>query len=252
DVAAMGARPSHCLVNLGVRAGLSDRFLERLYDGLKRAVRDASMDLVGGNVTGTDKLAITVTVVGELTGPALRRDQARVNDEIFVTGTLGDAALGWRILDGSLTAANHRDRTWLVSRCLKPSPRISTGQRLARLKPTPAAIDVSDGLAQDLGHILEKSELGADVEVDSLPLSPAYRSVAGNDRTLALTGGEDYELIFTIRPGFDEAALSERLGVSVGRIGKIVARRGLRILRAGKRARTAQARLRGWDQLREL
>jgi len=251
DIAAMGARPSHCVVNLAVRRGLSTSFIERLYDGLKRTARDASMDLVGGNVTGADNLAITVTVVGELRGPALRRDQARVNDEIFVTGTFGDAALGWRILEGTLTVANHRSRSWLVSRCLQPSPRISAGQVLARLKPTPAAIDVSDGLAQDLGHILERSKLGAEVEVDSIPLSPAYRSIAGDDRALALTGGEDYELIFTIRPGFDEAALSKRLGVSVGRIGRIVARRGLRILREGKPARRAQARLRGWDQLRD-
>jgi thiamine-monophosphate kinase len=252
DIAAMGATPTHCVVNLAVRAGLSDKFLERLYDGLKGAVSDSSMDLVGGNITGADQLAITITVIGELRGQALRRGNARANDEIFVTGTLGDAALGWRILDGKLALAKGKNRNWLIARYLRPSPRIRPGQLLAQIKPAAAAIDVSDGLAQDLGHVLEKSNVGAEIEIDAIPVSRAYCSVSGPNRDLALTGGEDYELLFTIRPGCSQAALSKRLGLSVRRIGRITRRRGLRILHDGKPARIAADSLRGWDQLGDL
>jgi len=252
DIAAMGATPRHCVVNLALRSGLSHKFLDRLYAGLKRAVSDSSMDLVGGNITGADQLAITLAVVGELRGQALRRDNARVNDEIFVTGTLGDAALGWRILDGKLALAIGKNRDWLIARYLRPSPRIRPGQLLAQIKGAAAAIDVSDGLAQDLGHVLERSNVGGEIEIESIPVSPAYCSVSGPQRHLALTGGEDYELLFTIRPGFSETALSKRLGVAVHRIGQIKRRRGLRILHDGQPARIPAESLRGWDQLCDL
>ena len=243
DVAAMGGLPTACVVNLGVRRALGAAFFDRLYGGLRARAKTAGVDIVGGNITRADRLSITVAVVGELPDAALGRDAARVGDEIFVTGTLGDAAAGWRILDGQLEARGAA-RRYLIDRFLSPTARLAAGARLARMRPAPAAIDVSDGLLQDLGHICERSRVGATVDPGALPLSPAYRAVMGTDRSLALGGGEDYELLFCLRPGHDLRALSRTLGVRVTRIGLITRGRGVRV--AGLRGPVRV----GFDQLK--
>jgi thiamine-monophosphate kinase len=253
DIAAMGGVPTSCVVNLAVRPGLGVRFFDRLYAGLADAAEDAGTDIVGGNVTSAEAFSITIALMGETSPSVLRRDSARPGDEIFVTGTLGDAALGWRILAGKLTARGASRkflREFLTDRFLQPSARLSVGQRLARIKPTPAAIDISDGLWQDLGHVLERSGVGAEIEADTIPLSPAYREMMGKDLEFALGGGEDYELLFCLRPGNSEAALARRLGVPIHRIGKIVP--GHRtILNGGvKPGGIAVPRSAGWDQLK--
>ena len=104
DIAAMGGRPTACVVNLGVREGIASRTLERIYSGLRAAAREASTDIVGGNITRARELSITIALIGEAGRRAMRRDTARPGDEIFVTGMLGDAALGWRLLAGKLKA----------------------------------------------------------------------------------------------------------------------------------------------------
>jgi thiamine-monophosphate kinase len=260
DIAAMGGVPTACVVNLAIRPGLGARFFDRLYTGLGRAAEAAGVDVVGGNVTAADALAITIALLGE-TGPlVLRRDAARPGDEIFVTGTVGDAALGWRILAGKLPARGVT-RKFLIDRFLNPVPRLAAGQRLARIIPLPAArkpasakqnaaIDISDGLWQDLGHVLERSRVGAEIEADAIPLSHAYRAVKGDDLELALGGGEDYELLFCLPPGHSPAVLTRRLGVPVHRIGKIVRGRGATLLGANAALIRAAARTGGWDQLR--
>src|SRR5215469_12550614 len=243
DVAAMGGVPTACLINLAIRPGLTRRFFDRLYVGLRRAARAAAVDIVGGNINSARQMAITVALLGDAPARPLRRDSARAGDEIFVTGTLGDAALGWRILAGKRrgrSASRHR----LVSRYLAPTARLSAGRHLAALRPVPAAIDISDGLLQDLGHLLERSGVGAEVDAGSIPVSGAYREVAGPDLSLALGGGEDYELLFCIRPGHSQAKLARWLRVPTHRIGAIVRRPGLH-LRGATRPRVG-----GWDQLR--
>ena len=245
DIAAMGGRPTACVVNLGVREGITSRILERIYSGLREAAREASTDIVGGNITRARELSITIALIGEAGSGVMRRDAARVGDEIFVTGTLGDAALGWRILAGKLKAKKNRAAAkYPVERFLSPHAQLYAGQRLAMLRPTPAAIDVSDGLMQDLGHILERSGVGAEIDASRIPVSPAYRALMGDDLQLALTGGEDYELIFCVTAGHSESELSRRLRVGVHRIGKIV--RGKRLNVIGASAPIVA----GWDQLR--
>jgi thiamine-monophosphate kinase len=245
DIAAMGGRPTACVVNLGVSENIASRTLERIYSGLRDAAREASTDIVGGNITRARELSITIALIGEAGSGVMRRDAARVGDEIFVTGTLGDAAIGWRILAGKLKAKKNRTATkYLVERFLSPHARLYAGQRLATLRPTPAAIDVSDGLMRDLGHILEGSGVGAEIDASRIPVSPAYRALMGDDLEHALTGGEDYELIFCVKRGHSESELSRRLGVSVHRIGKIV--RGKRLNVIGASAPIVA----GWDQLR--
>ncbi len=249
DIAAMGGVPSACVVNLAVRPGLGGRFFDRLYAGLADAARAAGVDIVGGNVTSADALAITIALVGDAQRSALRRDAARVGDEIFVTGTVGDATIGWQILAGKLFARGS-SRKFLIDRFLRPTARLTAGQKLTRIDPLPAAIDISDGLWQDLGHVLERSGVGAEIEATAIPLSPAYRAVVGDDLEFALSGGEDYEILFCLRPGHTEAALSRRLGVPARRIGKIVSGRRARLIGRTDRGKLGAPRLGGWDQLR--
>ena len=246
DIAAMGGgRPTACVVNLGVREGITSRTLERIYSGLRDAAREASTDIVGGNITRARELSITIALMGEAGSGVMRRDAARVGDEIFVTGTLGDAALGWRILAGKLKAKKNRAATkYLVERFLSPHAQLYAGQRLAMVRLTPAAIDVSDGFMQDLGHILERSGVGAEIDASRIPVSPAYSALMGDDLRHALTGGEDYELIFCLKRGHSEVELSRRLRVGVRRIGKIVRGRALKVIGASAPI------VAGWDQLR--
>jgi thiamine-monophosphate kinase len=244
DIAAMGGRPTACVVNLAVRDGVATSTLDRIYAGLRKAAREADTDIVGGNITRSRELSITIAVLGEIGRDAMRRDTARSGDEIFVTGTLGDAAIGWRILAGKLKAPKNRSATkYVVERFLSPRARLYAGQWLAAIRPTPASIDISDGLMQDLGHILERSGVGAEIDASRIPVSPAYRASMGDDLSHALTGGEDYELIFCVKPGHSEAALSRRLSIGVRRIGTIV--RGRRLKLIGASAPIAA----GWDQL---
>jgi thiamine-monophosphate kinase len=243
DVAAMGGVPIACVVNLAVRPDLSVKFLDRVYAGLADEARRAAVDIVGGNVTNARQLSITIALLGDAPARPLRRDAARVGDEIFVTGTLGDAGGGWRIFAGHRRARGAA-RRYLIGRYLAPVARLDAGRRLAKIRPSAAAIDVSDGLWQDLSHILERSEVGAEIDPGAIPVSRAYRDVMGDDRSLALGGGEDYELLFCLRPGVSPASLSRRLGIRVSRVGKIVRGSSARMTGGGA------PQIAGWDQLK--
>jgi thiamine-monophosphate kinase len=243
DIAAMGGSPTACVVNLAIGAGITAGFLDRLYAGLAVEARRAGVDIVGGNITSARQLSITIALLGDAPARPLRRDAARVGDEIFVTGTLGDAGAGWRILAGHLRARG-AVRRHLVRRYLAPTARLSAGRRLAKIRPVAAAIDVSDGLWQDLSHILERSGVGAEIDPAAIPVSRAYRDVMAEDRSLALGGGEDYELLFCLRPGYSPARLSRMLGIRVARIGRIV--RGSSATMVGGGA----PGIAGWDQLK--
>ncbi|HVN63669.1 MAG TPA: thiamine-phosphate kinase [Candidatus Binataceae bacterium] len=246
DIAAMGGRPAACVVNLALPKRTSLAEIEGLYTGLRRAARMAGVDIVGGNITRASELSITIALIGYLEGRAMRRDTARPGDEVFVTGTIGDAAIGWRILAGKFRTLAPFSRKHLVERYVRPAARLLAGERLAGFSKTPTAIDISDGLLQDLGHILEQSRVGADISPAAIPLSTAYRKAIGDDLSLALFGGEDYELLFCLPPGHTEAELSRRLQIPVHRIGKIV--RGRRLTLDGKVA----PRMAGWDHFRRF
>jgi thiamine-monophosphate kinase len=249
DIAAMGGVPTACVVNLAVRPGLGVVFFDQLYAGLSKGAAAAGVDIIGGNVTRGSELAVTITVLGEVRGSILRRDSARVGDAIYVSGTVGDAAVGLQILSGKLQARGAA-RRFLVGRFLRPTARLEAGRKLAQLRPAPAAIDLSDGLWQDLGHILERSGVGAEIDPDAIPLSPAYRKLVGDIPAEALRGGDDYELLFCTRAHLSELALSRRLGVPVHRIGRIVRGSGAVLVGDGSNERNGRSDFTGWDQLR--
>jgi thiamine-monophosphate kinase len=247
DIAAMGGSPTICVINLAIRPGLDTRFFDQLYRGLGHAAAAAGVSVVGGNITRASELALTIALLGEVETQPLRRDSARPGDKIYVTGTVGDAALGLRILQNKIRPTG-RAREYLVKRFLRPIAQVDAGRKLARIKPPPATIDVSDGLWQDLGHVLERSDVGAKVDSGSLPLSSAYRQVYGDSCDLALSGGDDYELIFCMRGRTSEAELSRRLAVKVTCIGEITRQKQALLMSSTGQVLTFQNH--GWDQLR--
>jgi thiamine-monophosphate kinase len=225
DLAAMGARPLWALVALGLVPGTSSERALRIARGLGRCARAHGVAVVGGNVTRAGQLSLTVTALGSVRPRALlRRAGARPGDAVLVSGTLGDAALG--MAPGAARPLVRRQRL--------PEPRIALGRALAGIAT--AAIDVSDGLVQDLGHLCRASGVGATVRLAELPLSAAYlRAVRGraDPWAAALSGGEDYELVATVPvrrvPGALRAA--RRVSVPLAVVGSIVRGAGVRVVR---------------------
>lgn len=244
DLAAMGARPLCFTLALSLPRNDAS-WLERFSAGLARVAAEHHCPLVGGDLTASaptvagrvGPLCLCVQVHGEVpSGAALRRSGARVGDAICVTGSLGDAAAGLRILrDGAWPELGTPLRERLLQAFHAPQSRVTAGMALRDMAS--AAIDLSDGLASDLGHILQASGVGALVEVDELPLSEALRAAVAPEQRpgLALGGGDDYELCFTVPPQH-LSAVQERLaalGTPVRRIGEIVAGSGVQWRRAG-------------------
>lgn len=229
DLAAMGAEPLGYLTVLARPRRLDDAWLEAFAAGLGRDQRRFGLHLLGGDTVSTPgPLVLTLTILGLVPrGRALRRNGAQAGDDIWVSGTLGDAALGLRILRG--LAAAEDELLELVDRYRTPRPRLELGRRLRGIAT--AAQDVSDGLLADLGHILKASAAGAEVSAAALPISAPARAMPGA-LDAALSGGDDYELLFTAplaaRAAVQDAARAA--AVEVTRIGRIEGQAGLRLI----------------------
>ncbi|MEM8916716.1 MAG: thiamine-phosphate kinase, partial [Pseudomonadota bacterium] len=177
DLAAMGATPFAYLLTLAIPQGLGDAWLAGFADGLKADQERWSIDLVGGDSTSTDgPISASITAMGMVEpGAILRRSGARVGDDIYVTGTVGDGALGLKAARGDLDGAPTDAVAYLADRYVAPTPRVEIGQALSGLAS--AAIDVSDGLMADLGHIARESNVGARIRAADVPLSSAAKQV---------------------------------------------------------------------------
>lgn len=222
DIAAMGATPRWATLALALPRA-DARWLAAFARGLMRLARRHDVDLVGGDTT-RGPLTICVQIVGEVpAGRALRRDGARTGDDIWVSGTLGDAALALAAMRGR-TALTRRERMMLEDRLHVPAPRVALGERLRGIARS--AIDVSDGLVADLGHICERSKVAAVVEFARVPASAIMARHLDRPaaRAALLAGGDDYELVFTAgRARRDAIArLAERLRLKLTRIGRII------------------------------
>lgn len=229
DVAAMGGTPKRALVAMGLKPRMQVEWIEDVYAGMRECSEQFDMAVVGGDLSRSDCLVLSVSLLGNPAGRlVIERRGARVGDVVAVTGTLGAAAAGLRLLRAGL-----RDRKDLVQAQLRPVPRVREAEVLRRHLPT-SMIDVSDGFAADLGHICDASSVGVVVESSALPLPDV--AGLGLDRhilQLGLSGGEDYELCFTIPPERYEAAaaaVSGATGTAVTRVGEVVEPQRGRIL----------------------
>ncbi|HSQ02526.1 MAG TPA: thiamine-phosphate kinase, partial [Burkholderiales bacterium] len=251
DMAAMGATPRWVTLSLALPRA-DAHWLAGFARGFMRLARRHSVDLVGGDTT-RGPLNICVQIMGEVpAGQALRRDGARTADDVWVSGHLGDAALAVAALKGRVRL-DTRTRAQVARRLDTPTARIALGIALRGIANS--AIDLSDGLVADLGHICERSKLAAQIELERLPLSAVMRRFpeGAMKRSVLLAGGDDYELCFTApakrAPDVERAAQSA--GVRVTRIGRMVTRpaRGalVTVLHRGKPLRIARG---GYDHFR--
>ena len=199
DIAAMGGTPRYALLGLGLKADLGRSWAEKFFQGFKAAAKESGTCLVGGDISASKKVVISVTVMGE-GKRAVKRSGARPGDLIFVSGSLGDAAAGLRLLRRGLGKQKDDRAQALIQAFLDPKPPLSLGPLLARRRLATSMIDTSDGLSIDLAHLCEESQTGAEVYVEKLPLSEAIRVFETRPLALALHGGEDYQLLFTVSP----------------------------------------------------
>ncbi len=238
DLAAMGAKPAWFTLALTLPEA-NETWLREFSRGLFALANSADISLVGGDTT-RGPLSITIQVHGYVpAGRALRRDGAKPGDQVYVSGTLGDAGAGLKLC----LAGNRENSDFLVRRFVSPTPRLALGQKL--LEVASAAIDISDGLLADLGHILERSAVGAELQVDWLPLSDELCELVGQNEAqkLALSAGDDYELCFCVP--VERAAklelIAEQIGVTLSHIGVITEQAGLRLINeAGQPVTSAQ------------
>src|SRR2546421_3144185 len=257
DIAAMGARPRFALISLLMPPTLDVAVLDAIYAGLREEAAQFDVALVGGNIArNAERLIIDITLLG--TGARnrlLRRDTAKVGEVVMVTGSLGAAAAGLLVLEDEHLAAKIAPESLVgvLAAQRTPTPRVAAGQWLAQHGVT-TGIDVSDGLAADLSHICEASSVGVHVEAESLPIQPEVGTVPTLARRepqdLALVGGEDYELVFTVpadRADVLAHELSITTGVNATVIGTICEGSAITLFRQGKHS---PLRSTGWEHLR--
>jgi thiamine-monophosphate kinase len=258
DIAAMGGRPRCFLLSLALpdettfkEKRWATHWLEEFLGGMRRAARQFGCVLAGGDTTQRREILINVTVVGEvLAGRAVQRSGAKAGDRIFVSGTLGEAELGLQKLRRGTRISPKKDRA--LRKHLYPEPRLALGQWLADRKLASSMMDLSDGLSSDLPRLCEGSRVGARIEAAEIP-SPKGPLTASKQQfdglALALNGGDDYELLFTVNENdvrriprsFQETPLTE--------IGKITRER--RIVMAHQDGTTKPLLPRGWDPFRK-
>src|SRR5687768_8475806 len=258
DVAAMGARPRFCLLSVGVPRSLwRGGFPAEFYRGVRGLAARHGVEIIGGDTSGTpERVVIDSVVLGEVRrGRALVRGGAKAGDQIFVTGALGGAAAGLRILERRAVENNRpgrrqtlsdsspadgltRAERGLVRRQRRPAPRVEWGALLGERRLASALIDLSDGLSSDLAHVCRESGVGARLEASLLPLDPRLRASGQDEESalaLALDGGEDFELLFTASPRQASRLPREIAGVPVTRVGEVTGERGkVRLVRDGK------------------
>jgi thiamine-monophosphate kinase len=235
DIAAMGGQPRYALISLILPAQFSMDILDGIYVGLREEAERYGTAIVGGNIAGagdSKQLVIDVTLLGTVErGRALTRSGAHVGDTLCVTGYLGDSAAGLHTLLHPDSRYPQEALAVVQPRHHTPLPRVREGLILSRFGPdvVTAMLDISDGLSGDLGHLCERSHVGARVDLARVPLSPAIYAVAaiaGRDPLhWTMHGGEDYELLFTVAPGHEQAvidAVQAATGTAVTTIGSLL------------------------------
>jgi len=222
DIAAMGGRPESALLGLGLPPDISPDWVKEFFSGFRSCLKENKIFLIGGDISRSKKIVISVTITGKA-GKILRRSGAASGDAVYVSGSLGDAAFGLELLK----KRNHPDENHTQSRLfqafLDPSPRVELGNYLAENQLASALMDLSDGLSRDLPRLCSMSRTGAEITADKIPLSEALKKHSPNPLRYAVHGGEDYELLFTVPPSKEKKILSLQDRFSLTRIGRITA-----------------------------
>jgi thiamine-monophosphate kinase len=234
DIGAMGGIAKFFLASMGFSSQEDEAFLEEVMNGFESGAREFGLELVGGNVSSSSKIFIDVTVLGEVEPQLMvRRNGAKPGDSIYVTGSVGDSALGHKLLVSNKVAEADE---YLVMRHKRPQPRLGLGRELARRRLASSMIDISDGLLLDLERISIKQGLGATIYAHRVPLSSNYRKRIAdfsNDLySIAISGGEDYELLFS-SPKENEEEIQEvsRIQkIEITKIGQITEQPPIRLL----------------------
>ncbi len=253
DLAAMGARPEGYLLNAAFQPDVQEDWITAFAQGLAGDQERYGIQLWGGDTTRTHGATVlSLTAIGSVPqGRTLRRSGARAGDSIYVSGTIGDAAFGLKAALGELSdALDEPARGQLIDRYRRPRPRVGLGQALLARDLATAGLDVSDGLVADLAHLCAASGLGAEVAAADVPLSMPVQQLVEQDGTAlstALTGGDDYELVFAVPPGRQDALLdlAREIELPLTRIGQLAAGRGVTVRGPdGEVVETGQA---GWQ-----
>lgn len=234
DVAAMGSIPRWALLSLAIPAGFPLEFLDRFIEGFLAMAEEHGVTLIGGDTCSSRSgLVISVTIMAEqFPHRILRRSGAEAGDEIWVSGTLGGAALALSLLERGETV----DEPALLARLLNPSPHTRLGRALAESGLVSAMIDVSDGLLADYGHIARQSGKGGTLYLERLPVSDSFRGLAARfpafPHHLLLSGGEDYELAFTAPPENHEKIenIAKKCGIQATAVGIVTSFPGVAVL----------------------
>jgi thiamine-monophosphate kinase len=244
DIAAMGGQPRCFLMSMTLPAALAGRWLDEFLHGLRRASQNLHCALAGGDTTRGDRVLINIAVIAEIArGRALRRSGASAGDAIYVSGTLGEADLGLRELRHGRGLASARNA--VLRKHLYPQPRLQLGAWLAQTRMATAMMDLSDGLSTDLPRLCAASCVGASITADSLPATALTDT--RDARALALHGGDDYELLFTVAKKNIARVPRSLRGLRLTRIGEIVRGRKIAVIEDGK---PGPLRAGGWDPFR--
>jgi thiamine-monophosphate kinase len=251
DIAAMGAHARYFFLTLGLPAACADAWLDDFLEGMAQGARRFGTILAGGDMTKYPKVIVSITVVGEAKrGKAILRSGARPGDLLCVSGRLGEAELGLRLVQKGW----HMRKSWtgLMKKHLYPEPQLALGEWLAARRFATSMIDTSDGLSTDLGHICQASRVGAIVRADKIPavrIPRKLRRLAPDPLSLALHGGEDYELLFTVPKKLFGRLPRKAAGIPLTIIGEITRER--KVVLIGSNGRGAPFRPGGWDPFRK-
>jgi thiamine-monophosphate kinase len=250
DIAAMGARSRYFFLTLGLPNACAGAWLNDFLDGMARAARRFGLILAGGDTTKYPVVVTALTVLGEIKrGRSILRSGARPGDLLCVSGILGEAELGLRLIRRKL----HKRKRWtkLLKKHFYPEPRLALGEWLAAHRCASSMIDTSDGLSTDLGHICKASGVGAIVWAQKIPvvrIPPELKRLGLDSLELALHGGEDYELLFTLPKKFSSRLPRKLAGIPLTVIGEIT--REKKVILLGPDGRSNPLQPKGWDPFR--
>jgi thiamine-monophosphate kinase len=251
DIAAMGARPRYFFLTLGLPESCSGKWFDQFTRGMARAAREFGLILAGGDTTKHSEVTIALTVLGEADhGRVVLRSGAKPGDLLCVSGRLGEAELGLRLIlrDGR----NQKRWPRLVKKHLHPQPRLALGEWLTAHRLATSMIDTSDGLSTDLNHICHASGVGARVRAEKIPtvhVPPELRGLKLRPLELALHGGEDYELLFTVPKKFAARLPDTIEKIPITVIGEITPEKKVLLIAADDRPQPLKAQ--GWDSFRK-